>query len=196
MKNAPNVPTNVTPTTVISNKDWTFYKANTPYSGCNINAVSSTSLKLDEKTQILSPITQVCRLYEFGNDPNDTVNDQAKIKTNDTNINQLNQQVTKILSAEKDVWANYIEVGAIWFKDTDTLVPNDAMATDALMTGSFKLSNSTIETFTQTQSVMNNCFRCHNTEQRFPPATTMMPLPGLNIDISHIIVNGYFWEQE
>ncbi len=196
--NAPNVPAGATASTVVSENDWTFYKAGTTFGDCNQNPSSSPDLKLDEASQTLSPITQACRLYEFGNDPNDPVNDRQKIQTNDSNINDLNVQVRAKLEQDQksSVWANYFEVGAIWFNTENALVPDDALATDELLTGSFKLSNATIETFTQTQSTENNCFRCHNTEQRFPPSLTMNPLPGKDVNISHIIVNGYFRAQE
>jgi hypothetical protein len=196
VENAPNVPENPTPETVISDRNWTFYKAGTAYKDCNVNPANSPELKLDEATQILSPITQVCRLYEFGNDPSDPVNKQDSIKTNDANIALLNDEVMAKLKQAGDVWANYREVGAIWFLESDNLAPDLPLADDSRLTGSFKLSNATIETFTQSQSTMNNCFRCHNTAQHFPPATSMNPMPGLDLNVSRIIVNGYFWSQE
>ena len=96
----------------------------------------------------------------------------------------------------KPLWSNYYEVGAIWFDEIDGLKPNMSLATDNILTGSLKLSNSTIETFTQTQSTKNNCFRCHNTLHRFPPKMNLDPLPGLSLNISHAFVNIYFWSQE
>lgn len=194
--NAPNVPAGATAETVVSDKDWTFYEAGTTFGECNQNPSNSASRQLDERTQTLTPVTQVCRLYEFGNDPDDAVNDRKAIKQNDTNIHDLNLQVKQQLRAESSVWSNYFEVGAIWFLNGDNFKANESLADDAFLTGSLKLSNATIETFTQTQSTMNNCFRCHNTNQRFPPEVTMTPLPGLEVDISHILVNGYFRSQQ
>ncbi|WP_144394667.1 hypothetical protein [Pleionea sediminis] len=195
--NAPDVPADVTPSQIISKKDWTFYKANTPYSDCNVNPASSPVLKLDEKTQTLSPITHVCRRYAFGNDANQK---DMSVPTNIKVVKQLNDSVLSQLS-KSDVWSNYFEVGAIWFARNKGLKPNMSLATDSddkgqLLIGSLKLSNSTVETFTQTQSTMNNCFRCHNTLHRFPPSTELDPLPGLNLNISHAFVNIYFWSQE
>jgi hypothetical protein len=199
--NAPDVPATFDADTPISDRDWTFYKANTPYSGCNINPAKSVELKLDEATQTLTPITQVCRRYAFGNDPNQTT---QSVPTNIADVKRLNASVLSQLSGE-DVWSNYFEIGAIWFAPGATLEPNMPLATDTqgsgtnkqqLLTGSLKLSNAAVETFTQSQSTMNNCFRCHNTLQRFPPKTSLDPLPGLNLNISHAFVNLYFWSQE
>lgn len=194
--NAPNVPPNLQPSDPVSNMDWTFFKAGTPYRNCNLNPANSPDLSLDETTQTLRPITQVCRLYQFGNNPDQPPDRKDRIQTNDQNIELLNNEVRARLTEEGDVWRHYMEVGAIWFQSDNALEPNDSLATDKLLTGSLKLSNATIETFTQTQSTMNNCFRCHNTEQRFPPTASLNPLPGKDVNISHIIVNGFFWTQK
>jgi hypothetical protein len=191
-RNAPVVPANATPTTVVSDKDWTFYKANTQYKDCNVNYANTNKLNLDEATQILSPSTQACRQFEFGNDPNST---DPNVQQNDANIASLNADVLKHLD-ENDVWRNYFEVGAIWFAANNGLKPNMSLATDEILTGSVKLSNATIETYTQTQSTMNNCFRCHNTMQAFPGNPDLAPLPALNINISHAFQNIYFWSQD
>jgi len=194
--NAPNVAANPTPQRIVSDRDWTFYRAGTPYKACNVNPASSSLLQLDQATQKLSPITQACREFEFGNDP-DRPKDRIKsMQLNDQNIASLNKQTRYRLQQSSDVWANYFEVGAIWFRAIDGLKPGMALATDDILTGSLKLSNATIETFTQTQSVMNNCFRCHNTMHRFPPQGNLDPLPALNINISHALVNIYFWSQQ
>lgn len=198
--NAPNVPEKPAPDTVISDKDWLFYTANTRYADCNINPADSPTRKLNEKTQIINPITQVCRQFEFGNDPDNPEQKKSAMQQNDNNIASLNKNVHQHLRSD-NVWKNYYEVGAIWFLNQNQLKPGlsletDGIGTDQELTGSLKLSNATIETFTQTQSTMNNCFRCHNTEQRFPPIMTLDPLPALNINISHAFVNIYFWSQQ
>jgi len=198
--NAPNVPENPTPDTVISDKDWLFYTANTRYADCNVNPADSPTLKLNEKTQTISPVTQACRQFEFGNDPESPAQKKTGMKQNDDNIASLNKDVHHRLRPG-NVWKNYHEVGAIWFLKKNQLKPGLSLSTDGIgtnqeLTGSLKLSNATIETFTQTQSTMNNCFRCHNTEQRFPPIPTLASLPALNINISHAFVNIYFWSQQ
>jgi hypothetical protein len=188
--NAPVVPAKPKPDTVVSTKDWTFYKANTTYQNCNVNLANTNKLILDEKTQILTPSTQVCRQFEFGNNPNN-----SKTQQNDKNIDSLNTDVLKKLD-QNDVWRHYFEVGAIWFLEENSLKPNLPLDTDNNLTGSLKLSNATIETYTQVQSTMNNCFRCHNTMHAFPSTTDLYPLPALNLNISHAFQNIYFWSQE
>jgi len=203
-RNAPNVYTHqnvgdtVLQTDPVSTESFTFYAADTPLSGCNFN---STRRRLDPATQIITPATQVCREYEFGNEPplpTDTTDVARLMNQNDANVESLNGHVLDSLSTD-DVWSNYEEVGAIWFSQENALTPGDALGTDALLIGSLRLSNSTIETFTQTQSVMNNCFRCHNTMQQLTPLASGVQrrgLPAKNINISHIIVNGYFRARE
>lgn len=202
-KNAPNVIPdhmgNLTPDTVISNETgYTFYEAGVEFKDCNFNPAVTGQMELDVETQTFSPVTQVCRQYEFGNDPEDPVNNQDNIKSNDQAIASLNAGVHGKL---QDLWKNYHQVGAIWFSDGTKFAPNLALDSDALLIGSFKLSNATIETFTQTQSTENNCFRCHNTLQRFPSSRGQVemgldPLPALELNISHAFVNIYFWSQE
>ncbi|OED45160.1 hypothetical protein ACH42_05550 [Endozoicomonas sp. (ex Bugula neritina AB1)] len=233
-KNAPNVSAKFTPSTVISGQDFTFYRAGTKYSGCNKNYASSPYLKLDEDQQKLSPVIQVCRQYPYGNSATfegnvpalakqmnvslsmmqkNVDNMQLAVEKNDSDIEKLNDLVEQQLTKEKDVWANYYEVGAIWFKPTDALKPGMTLKGDfatndsfpktdkgeQFLIGSLKLSNSTIETFTQYQSTMNNCFRCHNTEERFMESTSGVaykPLPAMNLNISHAFMNIYFWSQQ
>jgi len=217
-KNAPNVSHGTQPTDIVSSNDFTFYKGGTPYNGCNVN-VGGRQL-LDEATQKLSPVTQVCRQYQYGNTTLDCTNKKKyksatqvkacnkkkeRIKKNDSNIEALNASVKKELGS--GLWSNYAEVGAIWFVGKNSLGPNMALDRDAgnistykgekkeaNLIGSFKLSNSTIETFTQTQSTKDNCFRCHNTQQQIKDGYDS--LPGLNLNISHTFVNLYFRSQK
>jgi len=174
----------------VSNQNFTFYTKDTPLSGCNVNTSSSNRLVLDEATQTFSPITQVCRQYQYGNQPG--VNHK-----NDQNIIDLNSHVAAKFGSD-DVWRNYAEVGAIWFKGDNpkTLRPGLNLAQDTLLSGSLSLSNSTIETFTQVADAQNNCFRCHNTLQALPPKRGLDPLPASNLNISHAFQNIYFWSQE
>ena len=45
---------------------------------------------------------------------------------------------------------------------------------------------------TQSQSAQDNCFACHNTVQVSSPNSTVPSLPGLNVNISHVLINAYF----
>ena len=187
-RNAPNVAPGLALDAVVSTGDYTFYSGGTPLSQCNVNNASDGQLTLDEASQTLSPITQACRQYQYGN--------AAGVNTiNDKNIEALNSSVSALFDPS-DIWRNYAEVGAVWFKGTDTLQPGLAIASDELLTGSLSLSNSTIETFTQLASTEDNCFRCHNTMQQFPPQVDLQPLAASNLNISHALQNIYFWSQE
>ncbi|MCY7296051.1 hypothetical protein [Alteromonas sp. a30] len=185
--NAPDVQAGTSFTSPVSPDDYTFYTANTKLQDCNINPAKD-GMELNEATQTFTPITQVCRRYPFGNAPNEQ-------QSNTAHITQLNASVQSKLD-NGDVWENYDEIGAIWFGGEDKLVPGLRLADDSLLTGSLKLSNSTIETFTQVADSMNNCFRCHNTAQEFPPKMSLDPLPATNLNISHAFQNIFFWSQE
>ena len=203
----------------VSNRDYTFYAADAPRSACNVNTTPPTR-QLNDTTQRITPITQVCRRYEFGNQPIELDDNPSSIDRlvvqNDGNVGSLNGHVWNGLAAD-DVWRNYREVGAVWFNKPNALRPNnplDGLCVEGTFTpsgcvvqgsdqpgarliGSLLLSNATIETFTQSQSTMDSCFRCHNTNQRFNPAPGgPQALPGKNVNISHIIVNGYFRNRE
>ena len=192
LQNAPDLPkpmNAMAPNEVVSDKGWTFYKAGTQFKDCNVNAAGSGALKLDEATQTLSPVTEVCRIIPYGGGSANNVG----------NIKSMNGSVHAQL---KDVWNNYFEVGAIWFNATDGLKPNCTFQAGSLecradpktpiLTGSIQLSNTTVETFTQSQSAQDNCFACHNTVQVSSPNTTAPSLPGLNVNISHVLINEYF----
>jgi hypothetical protein len=222
--NAPNVEPGTLPTDVVSTENYTFYTANTKYSNCN----DPSGVTLDEATQKLSPVTQVCRQYKFGNARNfpstsivsggtNTSNQYAldndlnnsilkNITTNTENIVSLNAIVRTRL---KDVFANYREIGVIWFAGKNRLEPDMHLTTDLgkdakgepnqLLIGSLKLSNATIETFTQLASAQENCFRCHNTVGVTNPkgeADGIVGLKAMNLNISHAFLNMYFWSQE
>jgi hypothetical protein len=195
-KNSPSVKPGTTLEQAVSEQDFTFYNKGTILGKCNINP-SISGLKLDEKSQTLSPVTQVCLQYQFGNA-------EGVNEGNTQNIMSLNKAVESQLDSQS-IWRNYREVGAIWFLQKNALEPGLRLDTDSFknakgdtiqLTGSLKLSNSMIETFTQRQSTMDNCFRCHNTSQEFPPSNTMDPLPATNLNISHAFQNIYFWSQE
>ena len=192
LQNVPDLPkpmNEMQPNDVVSDKNWIFYKAGTPFKDCNINSAGAGALKLDEATQTLSPVTDVCRMIPFGGGSTNNV----------ANIKLLNDSVHTQL---KGVWNNYFEVGAIWFSANNGLKPNCTFQPgsqqcgpnpgESILTGSTQLSNTTIETFTQSQSVQDNCFACHNTVQVISPNETAPSLPGLNVDISHVLINEYF----
>jgi hypothetical protein len=192
LRNAPDLPkpmAGMQPDDVVSDTNFTFYKAGTQFKECNVNAAGSGALHLDEAAQTLSPVTEVCRMAPWGGGSMNNIG----------NIKSLNDSVHTQL---KDVWNNYFEVGAIWFNATDGLRPNCTFQPGSLecradpqtpiLTGSTQLSNTAVETFTQSQSAQDNCFACHNTVQVTSPNTKAPSLPGLNVNLSHVLINDYF----
>ena len=114
VRNAPDLPKPVNqmgPDEVVSDKGWTFYQANTRFRDCNINSAGAGALKLNERQQTLSPVTQVCRIIPSGGGSANNVG----------NIKSMNDSVHSQL---KDVFNNYFEVGAIWFNASNALKPN------------------------------------------------------------------------
>ncbi len=67
----------------------------------------------------------------------------------------------------------------------------DPDAETNLLIGSTRLSNSTIETFTQNQRSANECFSCHNTTAVTDTPEKTAPLAGKNINTSHILLKNY-----
>ncbi|KLN64010.1 hypothetical protein ZX61_17850 [Vibrio sp. VPAP30] len=195
-KNAPNVPDGMKLEDVVSDQDYLFYKKGTQLGNCNKNA-GVNGLTMEEQTQKFSPVTQVCRRYAFGNQT-------GQKQSNTDNIKSLNASVWANLPKQLGYLSNYFQVGAIWINNTagtndplkSPLKPGLTFATDEILTGSLRLSNSTIETYTQSATAMNNCFRCHNTEQAFAPKPDLTPLPATNLNISHAFQNIFFWSQE
>lgn len=182
--NAPDLAPQQSPTAPVSDRNWTFYTANTLALNCN--QVNTTGLTLDPATQMLKPITQVCRQFPYGmaagtKNPNDLQNLEA--------IKSLNASVKSQLG--DDVARNYFEVGAIW--TNGDLQPNNDQQANRI--GSTLLNNSVIETFTQNVQSDNNCFSCHNTLMYNPSDPSIQPLQGTNINLSHVILEAYVANQ-
>lgn len=162
----------------VSPSSFTFYAAHTTFADSNQN--NAGQLALDEAAQTLTPVTNAFIQYAQGGGSAD----------NRANVTSLNASVLSQL--DDPVFSRYFLGGAIWLAANDGLVPNSTQ--QDLITGSTDLSNVTMETFTQKILEQRNCFGCHNTMQRFPPTpgTGVAPLPGLNVNVSHILVNHYF----
>ncbi|MCF3973986.1 hypothetical protein L1965_09945 [Paracoccus sp. EGI L200073] len=162
--NAPDLPQGMDPTSDdgVSDQDWTFYAAGTPAKDSNL-IDSATNLKFaDQSAQTLQPVVDVFRQFAWGTDM--SAPDGAE---NAANIQSLNQSVLSGTLAGDAVWSNYRLTGAVW--GDGTLTPN----TPVTPIGSTKLSNSTLETFTQGGA---NCFSCHG------------PYSNKNMNISHIML--------
>jgi hypothetical protein len=184
--NAPDYAPNQSTDAPVSPSDFLFYTGGTRAIECN--QLNSAVLKLDEATQKLTPVTQVCRQFPFGmvagtKEPNNDVPNLAA-------ITQLNASVLAQLESTS-LLKNYFEVGAEW--TTGVIVPNSTLQ-DTLI-GSRLLGNAVIETFNQQVQSQNNCFSCHNTMMFNPADPKIEPMQGTNISLSHIILNAYLKNQ-
>lgn len=171
--NAPDLPTDMSQQSPdpVSDRDWTFYHANTPAKDANQNPIAT--LKLDPATQMLSPTVDVFRAFAFGGGEPSNVD----------NLKSLNTSVQANVVAGT-VWENYFMVGSVWGAPNN-LMPNSTVNPQI---GSTSLANATMETFDQSFPFVN-CFACHNTTGDSKNGIT---LPPLNMNISHIMKNGFY----
>lgn len=191
--NSPATPDNTfTPSaTRKDRKDYTLYKANTPFSEVN-NAANPTSppiLRLDDATQKLTPVTNVVLENQTGgeNQPNGPGNVIA--------ITAQAQSAVVKMGAPQSVFANYNLVGTVWMAPNSYNLKSDQTSTF----GSVDLANATAETFVQNPnnspiSGVVNCFACHNASSYSfappPPAQLQSRL----IAISHVLAIGSPYE--
>lgn len=185
--NAPDLPdgTPANSPNPVSDRDWTFYKKNTAAKDCNV--LNKNTLAFDATTKQLAPTTQVFRQFAFGADPADPT---AAADT--ANVKSLNESVHKQLKADS-VWKNYFLVGGVWFNRANGLEPNlTGPAMQQRVVGSTRLSNATMETFTQ--QLRKNCFACHNTGAKDLP--NVGNLPPMNMNLSHILTDGLLQREQ
>jgi hypothetical protein len=158
--------------------DYTFYRKGTNRIDCNVSPVEKGTLKLTSAdNQTLSPVVDVFRQFNSGDDG----------VSEDKDVASLNADVQSKLNGTLSKWKNYKLIGAVWLdKPADTFKENKRFDNDNELAGEKRLSNSTMETFTQASKV--NCFRCHDTH---PENQNGKDLPGLRIKISHVIRNAY-----
>lgn len=181
--NAPNLPNGMMPGSgdPVSDRDWTFYAANTPAKDSNQNPAGN--LVLDPATQKLKPVVNVFRRFADG-----TINGGAGAETNRANIAAINDFVEKNYAPAGTEWPNYEEIGAIWML-SNTLQPGQFPITE--LRGSTMLSNATMETYTQNDQ---QCFSCHNTllVEETLKNNAKATLPATNFNVSHILVGEFF----
>jgi len=182
--NAPDLPASLKPDTrepVDSEKTWTLYSRGANAGDCN---KKPKALKLlDHKRQILDSKVSVFREFAFGGDDDPDV------------IRDLNDSVHRMLSPNS-VWRNYSFMGAMWLNDPerDFKEYSDFNRTAAdlagtkVLGGDAKLSNTTMETFTQSNE---NCFSCHNTLAQSVGHGDS--IPGKRLNMSHALSAAYMY---
>ena len=170
--NAPLLPAGMDPhsTGPVSAQSYALYKGGTPADHSNF---LPNKMSIDEKTQVITPVTNVFQQFEFGGaTPQEDVDD----------IKSANANFMAAIPIHKDkinpVFANYRLTGTTWLLP-NTLKPGDG-AMDEEAIGSIDLANATMETFLQKEG--NNCFWCHNT-------AGAGAYPGKNINTSHIVTS-------
>ena len=109
-------------------------------------------------------------------------------------IISLNASVHTQLPTGLAVWKNYKMIGAVWLDDpAASFQPGKKFDVDAELAGETKLSNATMETFTQEGK--QHCFQCHDTRQQ-PQSGGNIVLPAKKINVSHILVNAYLFGRQ
>lgn len=180
--NAPDLPVGLSTQTsqaVDLTRSWTLYAKGTKAVECNKKPERSTALKLfAEKKQTLAAPVSVFREFAFGGDDEPDV------------IRGLNNSVHDQLPLQLAIWKNYNFIGAMWLNDPDRDFKENAdfngeaavHSERKVLGGDVKLSNATMETFTQS---IQNCFSCHDTMGRSLSHGDHMP--GKRLNMSHVL---------
>lgn len=177
-------PSNTPPQTIDNaNKNYPVFAANTPVDKANIPV--NQPVGPDQKFTNPTPVFRI-----FPGSASKRPDDAPPGKWEDPAITDLNQQMTTLFAgkdpAGKDWRRNYRLVGAVWmnqprkdgFKE-GMVFSND----DPLLAGENRLSNASIESFTQTAAP--HCFSCHTTDVQDQDLGTKF-LPARRINISHV----------
>ena len=197
--NAPDLPADAAADRskpVDNSRNWTFYKKGTPARDCNKanRGVQGDELLhlVDAQAQTLAPITQVFREFSHGGE--DKPGEE---------LNPLNDSIHGFLPQASPL-KSYFLLGAIWMnkpndppklgqKSLGMLPPRNFgfiradNCDEDQFGGERKMSNSTIETFTQSDQ---HCFSCHDTH---PERIKLgfKDFPGTPIGVSHILRSAY-----
>jgi hypothetical protein len=179
----------------VSDKPFSFYREGTLKSDSNRNPVIAdalTWLDPDHTKQTLRPVVDIYREFPSGEDE----------VPMDPDVKSLNQDVQTKLKAIPSlaVWSNYQLIGAVWLKDpqkgldptVDLQYPSTNKKIGEMFAGEKKLSNTTMETFTQ--HTQFNCFGCHNPSETSNESNTEK-LRGSKTTVSHVLTNAYFNRQ-
>jgi hypothetical protein len=166
-------------------KTYTFYKGGTPYNQVNIAGAPPWTLRLDEKTQKLSPVTNAVLENATGGENNPNGADNIKV------VNQQAKGSVGNFPAPQNGFATYTLIGTVWMQAKSYNLNSDQNSA----IGSISLANATAETFFQAPknsppSAVQNCFTCHNpTSYNFqtpPPAKLASRL----VALSHVLAYG------
>lgn len=151
------------------------YDGKTPLKKANTPAETLT-LGSADGLQTLDPPTPVYRAFP-GSSPTD-----AK---EDGDVRSLNSNLAKLFEKSPDVRSRYKLVGAVWLKNgekdfkVDTRFGDGEGEMNALL-GEQRMSNISMESFTQNRDSEHGCFSCHTTK-------AVSGIPKARINVSHIL---------
>jgi len=184
--NAPDLPVGLSAQTsqaVDTTRSWSLYARGTRAVDCNKKPENSTFVELFGPRKQTSPApVSVFREFAFGGDNEPDV------------IRSLNDSVHRQLPSELAVWKNYSFMGAMWlndperdFRENEDFNGEAALHPDKkVLGGDVKLSNATMETFTQS---IQNCFSCHNTMAK--SVGKGFYVSGKRLNMSHALTSAY-----
>lgn len=159
---------------------YALYRQGTATKDCNQLFALKDAEFTDEAKQTLKPVTQVARVFKNGGEPKP-----------DDEINPLNASVHGLLKEDSPL-RHYDFIGAMWLKNGDADFKVNQRygfidgTSDAPLAGEVKLSNATMETFTQDSM---HCFSCHHTKEQ--PVSGAQPFPASLLGVSHVLTEAY-----
>jgi hypothetical protein len=186
-------PNNTPPQTVDNaGKNYPVFAANTPVDKANIPV--NQPVGADQKFAAPTPVFRI-----FPGSASQRPGDAPPGKWEDPAITDLNKQMTGLFASKdpagKDWRRNYRLVGAVWMNQPRKDGVKDGVAfssfkeglafsnDDASLAGENRLSNVSIESFTQIGAP--HCFSCHNTDVQDQDLGTKF-LPARRINVSHV----------
>lgn len=175
-------------------KNYTFYKAGTPYSQQALLVETNTNpatVSFDSTTGKFSPVTQVVQMNKTGGDT------QPNGPSNITAINIASQKEAGTFPNNSPI-QNYNLIGTAWFKPNTYVIttPNWQNLNQTNAVGAISLMNSTAETFLQSAKGQqgNNCFECHSATSFSYQGIQPKALTPRRIAISHMVAMGSAYE--
>ncbi|WP_415920230.1 hypothetical protein [Tateyamaria sp. SN6-1] len=174
-----------------SSGSYTFLATGGTVDGANVECMTTKTNTTTNQVEIVAETKDGASVCEGGIVPSDTVRLRPwgsiaytpddvtngtvtqdvydKAITNNTELVSLNTDVLSQLSSD-DPRANYVQTGGIWTTTPsgggDAPIPNQNGDQTAQMRGSLDLYNATMETYSQ--SFANNCFVCHQLNDKAP----------------------------
>jgi len=176
--------------------DYSFYKANTPYSTEDLlvktqpSGGSGAVVTFDEATGKFSPVSQIVQKNRTGGDT------QTNGPANIDKLNQISQSFLANEGGPNAVFASYNLIGTVWFKPNTyvTSVSGWENLGNKDAVGAISLMNSTAETFLQAnkgeQGDFKNCFECHNAGSFAYQGIQPKALDKRRVAISHMVAVG------